>query len=165
MASFTWNRRRYSQTGERSCDPGDYKNYLRMDLATFEELVTRLTPSLEKKETVMRRAISPAEQLAATLRFLPLANRTPASSINSGSASQRAAALTPWRLLAWTKSLLASFIYLNPRPQPRSQALSSGYGARTSDSLMKAGPPVVSSIQPQPQKLPPPPPPPPPVDR
>ena len=51
-------------------DEEHYKNYLRMDLETFEELVSKLEPLLKKKDTRMRNAISPGEQLAVTLRFL-----------------------------------------------------------------------------------------------
>ena len=51
-------------------DPEHYKNYMRMDLSTFEELVTQSEPLLKKCDTPMRNAISPSEQLAVTLRFL-----------------------------------------------------------------------------------------------
>ena len=51
-------------------DPEHYKNYMRMDLYTFEELVTQLEPLLKKCDTTMRNAISPSEHLAVTLRFL-----------------------------------------------------------------------------------------------
>ena len=51
-------------------DPEHYSNYLRLDLATFEELVQSVYPFLKKRDTKMRNAISPAEQLAVTLRFL-----------------------------------------------------------------------------------------------
>ena len=51
-------------------DPEHYSNYLRLDFATFEELVQSEYPFLKKGDTKMRNAISPAEQLAVTLRFL-----------------------------------------------------------------------------------------------
>lgn len=51
-------------------DPEHYRNYLRVDLDTFEELLGMVKPLLEKRDTPMRNAISPAEQLAVTLRFL-----------------------------------------------------------------------------------------------
>ena len=51
-------------------DPQHYKNYMRMDLPTFEELATKLEPLIKKCDTRMRNAISPSEQLAVTLRFL-----------------------------------------------------------------------------------------------
>ena len=51
-------------------DPEHNKNYMRMDLSTFEELATKLEPLLKKCDTQMRNAISPREQLAVTLRFL-----------------------------------------------------------------------------------------------
>ena len=51
-------------------DPEHYKNYVRMDLSTFEELATKLEPLLKKCDTQMWNAISPREQLAVTLQFL-----------------------------------------------------------------------------------------------
>ena len=52
-------------------DPEHYKNYLRMYLATFEELLLEVEPYLKKQDTLMRKAISPSEQLSAVcLRFL-----------------------------------------------------------------------------------------------
>ena len=61
-------------------DPEHYSNYLRLDLATFEELVQSVYPFLKKRDTKMRNAISPAEQLAVTLRV----RRTQVSNISSG---------------------------------------------------------------------------------
>jgi hypothetical protein len=51
-------------------DPDSLKNYLRMDLPVFEELLEKVTLSLQKKDTLSRKAITPAEQLAVTIRFL-----------------------------------------------------------------------------------------------
>ncbi|XP_064637878.1 uncharacterized protein LOC135499964 [Lineus longissimus] len=51
-------------------DPGSYKNYLRMDEETFEHLVQLVTPYVAREDTNMREAITPAERLAVTLRFL-----------------------------------------------------------------------------------------------
>ena len=51
-------------------DPEHYKNYMRMDFSTFEELASKLEPLLKKCDTGMRNAIPPSEQLAVTLRFL-----------------------------------------------------------------------------------------------
>ena len=50
--------------------PNDFKNYLRMHLPTFKELVLRLETSLISQETHLRNPIPPSEQLAETLRFL-----------------------------------------------------------------------------------------------
>jgi hypothetical protein len=38
--------------------PRDFKNYLRMDLATFHELLELVAPHLQKENTNMRRAPS-----------------------------------------------------------------------------------------------------------
>lgn len=51
-------------------DPDDFKNYLRMDEATFKYLLDLVKNKLTKKDTVMRRAIPPEERLIATLRYL-----------------------------------------------------------------------------------------------
>jgi hypothetical protein len=51
-------------------DVDSLKSYLRMDLPAFEELQGKIGTYLQKKDTVFRNSISPAEQLAVTLRFL-----------------------------------------------------------------------------------------------
>ena len=51
-------------------DVENYKRYLRMNTETFEELLHRVTPLLEKKSTTMRKPLRVAEKLACTLRFL-----------------------------------------------------------------------------------------------
>ncbi|XP_068249076.1 uncharacterized protein [Palaemon carinicauda] len=51
-------------------EPQDWFNYLRMDEDTFLELLSMVTPIIEKKDTKLREAISPHQRLAATLRFL-----------------------------------------------------------------------------------------------
>lgn len=50
--------------------PEDFKNYLRMDEATYIHLFRIVRPLIEKQSTVMRASISPHERLTATLRFL-----------------------------------------------------------------------------------------------
>ena len=39
-------------------DPEHYKNYIRMDLCTFEELATKLEPLLKKCDTQITNTIS-----------------------------------------------------------------------------------------------------------
>lgn len=41
-----------------------------MDVETFDRLLELVTTTIQKKETVMRKSISPAVRLAVTLRFL-----------------------------------------------------------------------------------------------
>lgn len=48
----------------------DLKNFLRMDLECFEDILGMVTPLIEKKDTLMRKAVSARERLTATLRFL-----------------------------------------------------------------------------------------------
>lgn len=54
----------------RLCDVSSYRNLVRMDASTFEELLTRVAPRITYQDTVFRQAIPPAERLAITLRFL-----------------------------------------------------------------------------------------------
>ena len=55
---------------ELKLEPGDWFNYVRMDEKTYMELLFMVSPFIEKKDTYMRKAISPHEKLLATLRFL-----------------------------------------------------------------------------------------------
>lgn len=48
----------------------DLKNFLRMDIDSFEELLDMVTPIIKKQDSLMRKAISARERLTATLRFL-----------------------------------------------------------------------------------------------
>jgi hypothetical protein len=51
-------------------DPNGLKNFLRMDMASFNELFEIVTPLIKRRDTLMRNSISPAERLALTLQFL-----------------------------------------------------------------------------------------------
>lgn len=55
---------------ELKVTPKDWHNYLRMDENTYLVLLSLVAPLIERKNTVMRNAISPHERLTATLRFL-----------------------------------------------------------------------------------------------
>lgn len=55
---------------ELKVEPDDWRNYLRMDEATYIHLLKMVTPYIQKENTVMRESISPHERLTATLRFL-----------------------------------------------------------------------------------------------
>lgn len=50
-------------------DGSCFKNYVRMDRNEFEKLLELVGP-IVKKDTKLRNSISPADQLAVTLRFL-----------------------------------------------------------------------------------------------
>ena len=43
-------------------DARSYQNFVRMDAATFEELICVVAPKITYQDTVMRQAISPAER-------------------------------------------------------------------------------------------------------
>ena len=51
-------------------EPEDWRNYLRMDIETYNNLLKLVTPHITKQNSCMRKAISPHERLVATLRFL-----------------------------------------------------------------------------------------------
>ncbi|CAI6376281.1 unnamed protein product [Macrosiphum euphorbiae] len=59
-----------STKGFKKKNPDDFKNYLRMDDTDFTNLLELVAHRLKKQDTVMRKSISPAERLIATLRFL-----------------------------------------------------------------------------------------------
>lgn len=54
----------------RKGDPEYYKNFLRMSAADFEYLLELISPRIKKQDTRMRKAITPGERLAVTLRYL-----------------------------------------------------------------------------------------------
>ena len=54
----------------RVLDVSSYMNFVRMDAATFEELLQMVAPLITYQDTTMREAIPSAERLAVTLRFL-----------------------------------------------------------------------------------------------
>lgn len=51
-------------------DPEMYKNFVRLSAEDFEYLLEKVTPLIQKKDTVMRKAITPKERLLVTLRYL-----------------------------------------------------------------------------------------------
>ncbi|XP_041983237.1 putative nuclease HARBI1 [Aricia agestis] len=51
-------------------EPDDFKNFLRMDEATYEYLLYLIRPRIEKQDTVMRQAIPVNQRLSVTLRYL-----------------------------------------------------------------------------------------------
>ncbi|XP_062577037.1 putative nuclease HARBI1 [Saccostrea cucullata] len=55
---------------ERLGDEASYRNYLRMPLEMFDELLTRVGPRIEKMDTYYRRAIEAGVKLTVTLRQL-----------------------------------------------------------------------------------------------
>ena len=51
-------------------DTSCYKNYLRMDDATFQLVVSKVAPFIARKNTHLRNCISVEDRVLATLRFL-----------------------------------------------------------------------------------------------
>lgn len=47
-----------------------FRDLLRMSVEDFTYLLERVTPHIVKKDTHLRKAISPRERLSVTLRFL-----------------------------------------------------------------------------------------------
>lgn len=66
------NRGAYHQLLQelRLTDLTSYHHFLRMDIASFEEILEVVSPLIKRQDTVMRQAIPPGERLALTLRFL-----------------------------------------------------------------------------------------------
>nr|XP_029724128.1 uncharacterized protein LOC115264525 [Aedes albopictus] len=58
----------------RQTEPQDFKNYLRMNDATFQNLLRKVTPFIIKQDTMMRNAITPEARLIVTLRYLATGN-------------------------------------------------------------------------------------------
>ena len=54
----------------RVSDTASYKNFLRIDVASFEAIMQLITPVISWQDTRMREFISAGERLALTLRFL-----------------------------------------------------------------------------------------------
>lgn len=48
----------------------DYRNFMLLDEATFQELLTLVSPYLQRKDTSIQRAIPAEDKLVVTLRFL-----------------------------------------------------------------------------------------------
>ena len=55
-------------------EPSDFKNFLRMDIDTYNELLKMVEPLIVKQTTNMRQPISPTERLSITLRYLATGN-------------------------------------------------------------------------------------------
>ena len=51
-------------------DPTEFRQFLRMDAATFDKLLGMVEHTIQKQNTVMRDSLSPRIKLAATIRFL-----------------------------------------------------------------------------------------------
>ena len=58
----------------RCTEPSDFRNFLRMNEDSFDELLELVRPFIIKQDTNMRDAISPADRLSITLRFLATGN-------------------------------------------------------------------------------------------
>lgn len=73
----TWTKQLYLQRPKFShvrllsvLDSNDLRNFLRMTPEVFKELLNMVRPYIEKKDTVMREAVTTGERLIVTLRFL-----------------------------------------------------------------------------------------------
>ena len=58
----------------RQEDVGSFRNFLRVEPGLFQELLERVGPLIEKKDTFWRKALEPGLKLAITLRFLATGN-------------------------------------------------------------------------------------------
>ncbi|XP_046802536.1 uncharacterized protein LOC124418865 isoform X2 [Lucilia cuprina] len=51
-------------------DSSSFLNYIRMKPETFNYILSKIENDLKRQDTLMRKSITPAEKLAATLRYL-----------------------------------------------------------------------------------------------
>ena len=51
-------------------EPNDFRNWMRLDEASFYDILNRIKPYIQKQNTVMRESISPQQRLAVTLRYM-----------------------------------------------------------------------------------------------
>ncbi len=73
----SWVSRRQTQGAfanivrELDCeDPEKFRQFHRLDRASFEEVLTLVRPIIEKEDTQLRCSLKPVERLSVTLRFL-----------------------------------------------------------------------------------------------
>ncbi|KDR17575.1 hypothetical protein L798_08485 [Zootermopsis nevadensis] len=68
-----WFKKRDEYTHEnllndlRVSEPGDFRNFLRLDGESFDELLRMITSRIQKRNTTLRDAISPSQRLSITL--------------------------------------------------------------------------------------------------
>jgi len=56
----------------RDSDPAAYRKFLRMDDDSFSILLQRIAPTIQRQDTVLRKAIPAEERLSLTLRYLAI---------------------------------------------------------------------------------------------
>ena len=76
----------------RECDRESFQNFLRMDVTSFQLLLLKVTPTIERQDTMMRKSIPAPVRLALTLRWL-------------ASGMYRPSSIAICRLFLWTKSV------------------------------------------------------------
>lgn len=54
----------------KELDSDDFRNFMRMDHETFHELLDLVKPYITKQDTIMREAVTAAERLIVTLKYL-----------------------------------------------------------------------------------------------
>jgi len=63
----------------RECDRESFQNFLRMDVTSFQLLLLKVTPTIERQDTMMRKSIPAPVRLALTLRWLASGMYRPSS--------------------------------------------------------------------------------------
>lgn len=53
---------------------GTFYNYFRLDDLLFDLLLTKVTPLIQRQDTLLRQSIPPRTRLAVTLRYLATGN-------------------------------------------------------------------------------------------
>nr|CAD7446905.1 unnamed protein product [Timema bartmani] len=70
VAARTLEGTLYTLIGRLQEDERKFFNYFRMSTSTFDYILNRLAPHLQRQNTVMRECISPLEMLAVTIRLM-----------------------------------------------------------------------------------------------
>lgn len=76
-------------------DTNSFFNFLRMEPAMFDELLQRVGPRIQKKDTGWRKALEPGVKLAITIRHLASGDKYPSLMYNFRVAKNTIACLLP----------------------------------------------------------------------
>ena len=95
-------------------DPASYKNYLRMDEDTFGHLVRLVTPYVKRCDTNMRQAITPAERVAVTLRYLATGESFQSLEFSTRLSATAIGEIIPETCCAIYETLKTDFIKVRP---------------------------------------------------
>lgn len=115
-----WSKKWYLNRGKfsdmqllselRDNNPDDFRNYLRMTDECFDYLLAQVGPLIQKKNTVMRNAITAEQRLVVTLRFLATGRTLEDLKFSSGISPQRLGVIIPETCRAIIKVLKEKYM-------------------------------------------------------